>query len=416
MVTEGETEPVKQEEVSPAALDAAEKRAADAEARCAQLEKQMAELQRQLAAAKAPAGIRPIALFQEKAVRAPSPPNLSARQRIPGRNSGPVPQRRAQAQGVAFAPRPRSPRTSLPSSPPRRKSSPAPPTSARSSTVQQPQQVQASTLKISRMCKSSAPASPRVPNSPRDPLAAPILATRAHGCRTEAPVLDCQAQTGPTVEIEIVHRDDTVVKPVLSINDRVAILKLKVQEANGVPLHQQKLVWENQVLHEQDALKSLGFPQSGAVVRLVLKGSEEEADLIKDALANALDGLHARDVQALAALTRPPLLALETTQLVFNFLAGVHPLVELDGRGLPKDESWINVRKVLKDPNKLVSCLQCVQAMVEEGRSYEQIVRLRHRVMRTENMDIKAVAVCADRLAAFLRNLVAYADLLHGPV
>jgi hypothetical protein len=151
----------------------------------------------------------------------------------------------------------------------------------------------------------------------------------------------------------------------------ISTVKDEVHAAVGIPVRHQKLIWQSEVLADDCVLSDLALPTSDAVLVLVVSLPPDEQvemarHLIMEAAA-ALDVIHVRDLSELKNLPMPPAPVYSALGAVMELLAGISPAIEVDSKGKLKDFSWKSVRKMIKDPNKLLKELRGFPRMIENG-------------------------------------------------
>lgn len=152
----------------------------------------------------------------------------------------------------------------------------------------------------------------------------------------------------------------------------ISTVKDQVHAAAGIRVRHQKLIWQSEVLADDCVLSDLALLTSDAVLVLVVSlPPDEQVEIARRSIreaAAALDVLHVRDFSELKNLPTPPANVYSALGAVMELLAGISPAIDVDSRGKLKDFSWKSVRKMIKDPNKLLKELRDFPRMVDNGR------------------------------------------------
>jgi len=215
---------------------------------------------------------------------------------------------------------------------------------------------------------------------------------------------------------------EALIKSEFKLSDRVFSVKERIQKTRGIPVWQQMLSFQAEILNDQSRLKELSLPHEDVVFEIVLRSipapSLEEMEALvafgQNVLAggrNGLGNVSKGEVQECRALTnpRPPVVTI--------CRAVLHLLVGLKQDGSPTNDSWGGCKAMMKNSHFLEQVLE-LPSFIDEGRLMKKRVVACRKLIDTlegnSESDKIQIAGRASRmcqqLLRFLFGLVKYYD------
>jgi len=219
---------------------------------------------------------------------------------------------------------------------------------------------------------------------------------------------------------------ESLVKAGFQCSDRVLSVKDRILKTRSIPLWQQMLSFQGEMLNDQSTLGELNL-QQGAVFDLVLKSGpspedmEALADVAREALMAGTKGMNTLkkyDILEVKAFKYPPQLCEKVCSAALHMLAGLATEIPIKRDGSPKDAGWSGCVFMMKNPAGFVKQVLDLPSCIDQGRVQEDcVVRCRQLIDAIEgdsdSEKIQSVARCSlmcQQLITFLIGVVKYYD------
>jgi len=219
---------------------------------------------------------------------------------------------------------------------------------------------------------------------------------------------------------------EALVKAHFQHSDRVLSVKDRVLEARSIPLWQQMLSFQGEMLNDQSTLCELNLLE-GAVFDFVLKSGPTEEDM--EALADvtrevlmagtkAMDTLTKNAITEVRAMKIPPQTCEKVCLAALHMLAGLVTEIPIKKDGSPKNADWSACILMMRNPADFVKQVLALPSCIDQGRVMdERVLRCRQLIDAVEGDSdeekIYHVARCSlacRALITFLLGVVKYYD------
>jgi hypothetical protein len=230
-----------------------------------------------------------------------------------------------------------------------------------------------------------------------------------------------------TIDLEVRGLSgETFVKTPFQPSESVLSVKEKVQTARGIPIWQQMLSFQGEMLNDQSKLGELRLLH-GAVLDLVLRSGpssedmEALADIAKESLTAGMQAMHAvtkRDVMEVRAFAKPPMLCEKVMLAALHLLAGLAKEIPTKRDGSPKNPDWVACKIMMKDPIVFMKQVLELPSCIDDDRVRPAGVAKARQLINgiegdSEATKITNVGRCSlmcQQLLAFLIGVVKYYD------
>jgi len=255
--------------------------------------------------------------------------------------------------------------------------------------------------------------------------------TRVHAVHTkqdeEVPEVLAAEELGRQALVEVRGLSgESLVKADFQCSDRVSSVKDRILKTRSIPLWQQMLSFQGEMLNDQSTLGDLNL-QQGAVFDLVLKSGpspedmEALADVAREALMAGTKGMNTvrkTDVAEVRAMKCPPAGCEKVCSAALYMLAGLAKEIPIKRDGSPKDAGWSGCQIMMKDSAGFVRQVLELPSCIDQGRVKEDcVVSCRQLIDAIEgdsdSEKIQYVTRCSlmcMQLITFLIGVVKYYD------
>jgi hypothetical protein len=258
-------------------------------------------------------------------------------------------------------------------------------------------------------------------------VAVPLVAELAKGISTQSEVTVAEKELA-LLEVRGMS-GEALLKSEFKLSDRVFSVKERIQKARGIPVWQQMLSFQAEILNDQSRLKELSLPHEDLVFEIALKSipspSLEEMEALiafgQNVLAggrNGLGNVSKGEIQECRALANPRPPVVTICRAVLHLLAGLEPEIPIKQDGSPTNDSWGGCRAMMKNTHFLRQVLE-LPSHIDEGRLMKKRVVACRKLIDTlegnSESDKIQIAARASRtmcqqLLRFLFGLVKYYD------
>lgn len=274
--------------------------------------------------------------------------------------------------------------------------------------------------------RSDIPASTTKLASPPDTDSTNVLAGQAKQ-EQELPEEVAAEKHGRQALVEVRGLSgEPLVKADFQLSDRVLSVKGRVLKTRSIPLWQQMLSFQGEMLSDQCTLGELDLLQ-GAVFDLVLKSGpttedmEALADVAKEVLTagmKGMDTLTKKDIMEVRAMAKPPAVCEKVCLAALHLLAGLATEIPIKRDGSPKNPDWSGCKLMLGSAAGFVKQVLELPLCIDQGRvTGDRMVKCRRLIDSiegdSESTKIQYVARCSlmcQQLITFLIGVVKYYD------
>lgn len=182
-----------------------------------------------------------------------------------------------------------------------------------------------------------------------------------------------------------------------ALSDRVLSVKERVQEVRKIPLWQQMITLQGEMLNDNSRLQELNLRFEEAVFEIVIRAGPSVEDMENIAVAkesiavgkDALQTIHKRDIAEVKALKIPPQACHDVCLAALHMLAGHMDGIPVKRNGSPKNTDW-NGCKVMLDNRRLVEHLLELPDHIDNGTTCPERMAAMDRVIHNLDGDTDA--------------------------
>lgn len=219
---------------------------------------------------------------------------------------------------------------------------------------------------------------------------------------------------------------ESFVKANFQLSDRVLSVKDRVLTTRSIPLWQQMLSFQGEMLHDQSTLGELKLLE-GTVFDLVLKSGplpedmEALADVARATLTDGIKGMETLtklDIMEVKAMAKPPRVCEEVCLAALHLLAGLATEIPIKCDGSPKKADWSVCKLMMRDTASFRKQILELPSYIDQGRVRADRVAKCRQVIDTIEGDsesekiqyaARASRMC-QQLVTFLIGVVKYYD------
>lgn len=219
---------------------------------------------------------------------------------------------------------------------------------------------------------------------------------------------------------------ESIVKANFQSSDRVLSVKERVRKTQEIPLWQQMLSFQGEMLDDQSTLGELSLLQGGVFDLVLRPGPTAEdmeafTDAAREVLTAGTEGMGSvakRDVMEVKAFSKPPMVCEKICLATLHMLAGLVPQIPIKRNGSPKDADWSGCKVMMANPSTFLKQVLELPSCIDQGRVMEDhIAKCRQLIDAidgdSESEKIQYVARCSlmcQQLVRFLIGVLKYSD------
>lgn len=257
-------------------------------------------------------------------------------------------------------------------------------------------------------------------------VAVPLVSEFAEALSTEAEVKVAEKEFA-LLEVRGMS-GVTLLKTECKLSDRVSSVKERIEKIHGIPVWQQMLSFQAEMLNDQSRLKALSLPDKDVVFDIALKPipapSLEDMEALaafgQNVLAGGRNGLASitkGEIQECRALANPRLPVVTICRAVLHLLAGLQHQIPIKRDGSPTIDEWGACKTMMKNTHFMKNVLE-LPSLIDEGKLMnKRVVECRRLIDTLEgNSESDKIQIAGrashmcQQLLKFLFGLLKYYD------
>lgn len=159
-----------------------------------------------------------------------------------------------------------------------------------------------------------------------------------------------------------------------ALADQALSLKKRLQAIRKIPVWQQMLTFQGEMVHNHSKLEELQLPSEGTVFELVIRARPSDEDIqtlssskrLLEEATSALESLRKCDFQEVRCLRNPPAGCETVCLAAMCLLAGSWDAIQVKRSGSPKDTTWAGCQQMLAN-SQLKQQLMSLHCHIDHG-------------------------------------------------